>query len=179
MTKKLTTTSDFIRRSIGKWKSIRSTHSLAFQDFENTNSNISITDLNIKTSEVIELNNKFQFKAIPKYAISIIWEAESDWVDNGNPTSDRVILVFLPSDQRSGIILRNKGYTESIHSFSTYHLDDNYIFNLNTKYSSTICEEKIWFLSENVRTRYSIIKSKDSNAIMQTSHSSEIRKLFS
>tara|TARA_B100000073_G_scaffold342817_2_gene346526 strand:+ start:138 stop:674 length:537 start_codon:yes stop_codon:yes gene_type:complete len=178
LTKKLIKTSDFIKQSFGEWKSIRSTHSLAFQDFENTSSNITITDLYIKASEVLELNNKFQFKAKPKYAISIIWQANSDWIENGNSTSDKAILVFLPSDQTSGIILRNKGYAESIQSYSTYYIDDNNIFNLNTEYSSTICEEKIWFLSENVRTRYSIIKSKDNNAIIQTSHSSEIRKII-
>ena len=35
MTKNLTIINQFIDKSIGEWKSIRSTHTLAFQEFEN------------------------------------------------------------------------------------------------------------------------------------------------
>ena len=42
MTKNLTIINQFIDKSIGEWKSIRSTHTLAFQEFENSTSKIYI-----------------------------------------------------------------------------------------------------------------------------------------
>ena len=56
-------------------------------------------------------------------------------------------------------------------------LDENSMF-LETSYESTIVEERIWFLSNNVRCRSSGIKTGNGNGILQTSFASDIRKQF-
>jgi len=38
---------------------------------------------------------------------------------------DETILIFLPKDENSGIVLRNKGYTESFISSSNYFVDEH------------------------------------------------------
>ena len=177
MKKNLTTIKDFIDKSIGEWKSIRSTHTLAFQEFENTTSNLIISYLDINNEEVNFIVNKFNFSLNPEFAISISWMATTNWIEE-NVTQNETILVFLPKDSNSGIILRNKGYSELIHCHSNYLLDDKNHLDIVTEYNSTISEEKVWFLSKNVRTRYSIIKNKNNNSLIQTSHTSEIRKLI-
>ena len=88
------------------------------------------------------------------------------------------ILLFSKKDDFSGIVLRDKGYSELIHASSKFQIDQKGEFNLFTDYYSTICEERIAFLSQNIRFRYSIIKSKIHDSIIQTSHSSEIRKII-
>ena len=178
MKKKIKTVEDFIKKSLGEWKSIRSTHTLAFQEYENTVGNISIAETSIKDKIVEDLYQKFNLGTLPLFALSVNWKATSDWtVENKNMIGDRTLLIFLPNDLNSGIILRNKGYTEAIPCQSNYFIDKEGILNLTTEYNSTNCEERIKFLSENVRIRYSIIKSKINNSIMQTSHSSEIKKI--
>ena len=177
MKKNLITTKEFINDSIGEWKSIRSTHTLAFHEFENTKSDISISSIEIAAGEVKDLLDKFEFSNQPEFALAIKWKSKSDWIDETQVQKDRTILVFIPKDINSGILIRNKGYVESMHSNSDYLIDDNTL-NIKTIYNSTISEEKIWFLSNNVRTRYSVIKSKQNGSIIQTSHTSEIRRIL-
>ena len=86
-------------------------------------------------------------------------------------------MLFLPRDQNTGIVLRNKGYTESVISSSEYFIDENENLNLKTIYNSTVSEEKICFLSTHIRSRYSVIRNQENNAVIQTSHTSEIRNI--
>ena len=72
MTKKITTINQFIDKSIGEWKSIRSTHTLAFQEFENSISKIFIEYINSKDKKVIEIFKNYKLSLNPEsIAISI------------------------------------------------------------------------------------------------------------
>ena len=179
MTKNLITINQFIDKSIGEWKSIRSTHTLAFQEFENSISKIYIKNINSKNKKVIEIfkNHKFSLN-LENIAISIKWQAISDW-DDDIGEGDETILIFLPKDENSGIVLRNKGYTESVISSSNYFVDEQNNLHIKTVYKSTISEEKISFLSTHIRSRFSTIRNLENNSIIQTSHTSEIRNLAS
>ena len=177
MKKKVETINSFIDKSIGSWKSIRSTHSLAFQEFENTNSNIIISKINIKCKEANKILEDFKLELNETFAIKIEWKAKSDWIEEETIKGDQSIFIFTKNDPLTGLILKNKGYAEQVKSLSKYSLDQEGGLNITTKYDTTISFERINFLSENVRFRYSIIKSKSNNSIIQTSHSSEIREL--
>ena len=180
MTKTLITINQFIKKSLGEWKSIRSSHSLAFQEVENSTSKILITDIEIKDKKVMELLQKYNLSInSPIIPIKISWQAISDWGDDERLDEDQTILLFLPKDENSGTVLRNKGYTESIISSSEYLIDEKENLHLKTKYSSTVSEERICFLSTHIRSRYSVIRNKDNYAVIQTSHTSEIRKITS
>ena len=85
--------------------------------------------------------------------------------------------MFLPKDKNKGLVLRNKGYTESQISSSEYLIDENDNLNIKTVYSSTISEERICFLSNHIRSRYSVIRNQENNSVIQTSHTSEIRNI--
>ena len=121
MAKNLTKINQFIGKSIGEWKSIRSTHTLAFQEFENSTSKIYIKHINKKNKKVVEIFKNYKFSLnLEGIAISINWQAVSDWDNDDISEGDETILIFLPKDKNSGIVLRNKGYTESIISSSNY-----------------------------------------------------------
>ena len=178
MTKNLITINQFIQKSLGEWKSIRSTHSLAFQEVENSTSKIVIKELEINNKNVIELLEKYNSSSKPSIiALSISWKAISDWEVDQKIEEDKTILLFLPKDKNKGIVLRNKGYTESEISSSEYLIDENANLIIKTIYSSTISEERICFLSSHIRSRYSVIRNHVNNTIMQTSHTSEIRNM--
>ena len=180
MTKNLTTINQFIDKSIGEWKSIRSTHALAFQEFENTTSKIYIKHINPKNKKVIEIFKNYKLSLnVESIAISIKWKAFSDWDDDDISEGDETILIFLPKDENSGIVLRNKGYTESFISSSNYFVDEQNNLNIKTFYKSTVSEERISFLSTHIRSRFSTIRNLENNTVIQTSHTSEIRNLAS
>ncbi len=178
MKKNLITINKFIKKSLGEWKSLRSTHSLAFQEVENSTSKIVIKELEIKNKNVVELleKNNLSFKS-STIAVLISWQAISDWGMDQKIEADKTILLFLPKDKNKGIILRNKGYTESVISSSEYLIDKNDNLNIKTVYRTTISEEKICFLSSHIRSRYSVIRNQENNSVIQTSHTSEIRNI--
>ena len=180
MTKNLITINQFIEKSLGEWKSIRSTHTLAFQEFENSISKIYIKNINSKNKKVVEIfkNYKLSLK-LESIAISIKWQAISDWENNIAEEGDKTILIFLPKDENSGIVLRNKGYSESLISSSNYFVDKQNNLHIKTIYKSTVSEERISFLSTHVRSRFSTIRNLENNSVIQTSHTSEIRNLAS
>ena len=180
MTKNLTIINQFIDKSIGEWKSIRSTHTLAFQEFENSTSKIYIKRINKKNKKVVEIFKNYKFSLNQEsIAISINWQAISDWDNNDIREGDETILIFLPKDENSGIVLRNKGYTESFISSSNYFIDEQNNLHIKTNYKSTVSEERISFLSTHVRSRFSTIRNLENNSVIQTSHTSEIRNLAS
>ena len=178
MTKNIITINKFINKSLGEWKSIRSTHSLAFQEVENSTSKIVIKELEIKNKNVVKLLEKYNLNSNSSViAISISWEAISDWEMDQKIKEDKTILLFIPTDKNKGIVLRNKGYTESTISSSEYLIDENDNLNIKTFYNSTISEERICFLSTHIRSRYSVIRNHENNTVIQTSHTSEIRNI--
>ena len=178
MTKNLITINQFLKKSLGEWKSIRSSHSLAFQEVENSTSKIVIKELDIKNKNVIELLEKYNLRSTPSVmALSICWQAISDWEVDQKIEEDKTILLFLPKDKNKGIVLRNKGYTESEISSSEYLIDENANLNIKTIYNSTVSEERICFLSNHIRSRYSVIRNQENNTVIQTSHTSEIRNM--
>ena len=178
MTKNLITIKQFIKKSLGEWKSIRSTHSLAFQEVENSNSKITIKNIEINNPKVVKLLNKYDFNYNPSViGILISWQAISDWEEEQKSQEDQTILLFLPKNKNTGIVLRNKGYTESVISSSEYLIDEKENLNIKTIYNSTVSEERICFLSTHIRSRYSVIRNQDNNSVIQTSHTSEIRNI--
>ena len=180
MTKNLTIINQFIDKSIGEWKSIRSTHTLAFQEFENSTSKIYIKHLSSENKKVVEIFKNYKLSLnLESIAISIKWQAISDWEDDDMSEGDETILIFLPKDENSGIILRNKGYTESFISSSNYFVDELNNLHIKTFYKSTVSEERISFLSTHIRSRFSTIRNLENNSVIQTSHTSEIRNLAS
>ena len=180
MTKNLTKINQFIDKSIGEWKSIRSSHTLAFQEFENSTSKIYIKNIKSKNKKVIEIFKNYKLSLNEEnIAISIKWKAISDWEEDDISKSDETILIFLPKDENSGIVLRNKGYTESVISSSNYFVDEQNNLHIKTIYKSTVSEEIISFLSTHIRSRFSTIRNQETKSVIQTSHTSEIRNLAS
>ena len=180
MKKNLTTINQFIDESIGEWKSIRSTHTLAFQEFENSTSKIYIKHINSKNKKVIEIFKNYKLSLnLESIAISINWQAISDWDNDDISEGDETILIFLPKDDNSGIVLRNKGYTESFISSSNYFVDEQNNLHIKTIYKATLSEERISFLSTHIRSRFSTIRNLENNSLIHTSHTSDIRNLAS
>ncbi len=168
----------FFLKSVGEWNSMRSGHSLAFQEFEEIRSKLKISTAQNNDSRVIKLlkDNLITKNELNK-AFLISWEAKSAWErDNQKENSSgESILVPLELSKTEGKIIRTVGYTESMQIISPYKLLEDGTLITFSNYNHVSTEERIWFISNNLRSRSTVTRASNSLAILQTSYASEIR----
>ncbi len=172
----------FVIKSEGDWIAMRSGHSLAFKQFEEVISEIKIRLLKFDDYQVKDLLEKTGYSNSDfSKPFKIEWSAQSDWDQSTKDQELHGCSIFIPIEQNNstGIFLKSKGYAEKIQAISDYLFLDDGTLVLSTVYENMMAEERIWFLNHNVRCRASVVRSIDSNAILQTSFTSEVRKLVS
>ena len=171
---------EFFLKSVGEWNSMRSGHSLAFQEFEEIRSKIKIVRSKRNDSRVIKFlkDNLITTNAVNK-AFLINWEARSEWGEENQKenSSGESILVPIEISKTEGKIIRSVGYTEEVQVVSLYKILDDGTLIIYSDYSHIRTEERIWFVSNNLRSRFSVTRAIDSSAILQTSYASEIRSI--
>ena len=177
------TIEQFVAQSSGKWRSMRSGHSLAFQQFEEVLSEVTIEEISKEDSAVKHLlesplANKHNLDRISS-PFKMEWCAESDWEpdDPSEVSSGSCIIVPLVKDMSSGTLIRSVGYAEAEAAISEYNFSNDGTFSLTTNYEKSIAEEKIWFVSENVRCRSSVLRTSAGSGVLQTSFASEVRRI--
>ena len=103
---------EFFLKSVGEWNSMRSGHSLAFQEFEEIRSKIKIVPSKRNDSRVIKFlkDNLITTNAVNK-AFLINWEAKSEWdeVNQKENSSGESILVPIEISKTEGKINRSVG----------------------------------------------------------------------
>lgn len=169
---------EFVTNSIGRWRSQRSAHHLAFGHFEAVQSDIEIVSLAADDPAVIELCKSYEMD--PQTAVSpfrMSWEGQSDW-DENEVIQGTCVLVPIPDPNRlnCGKLLRDQGYAETIAAAGDYYITEDGTFVLTTAYDRAAAEEKIWFVNPNVRCRVSLIKTSAGSGVVTASFSSEIRQ---
>ena len=171
---------EFFSKSVGEWNSMRSGHSLAFQEFEEIRSKITIVPSKRNDSRVIKFlkDNLIDANAVNK-AFLINWEAKSEWDEENQKenSSGESILVPIEISKTEGKIIRSIGYTEAVQIVSLYKILDDGTLIIYSDYNHICTEERIWFVSNNLRSRSSVTRAIDSSAILQTSYASEIRSI--
>ena len=177
------TIEQFVAQSSGKWRSMRSGHSLAFQQFEEVLSEVTIEEIskydsNVKQLLESSLANKHNLETISS-PFKMEWCAESDWEpeDPSEVSSGSCIIIPLVKDISSGTLIRSVGYAEAEAAISEYNFSNDGTFTLTTNYEQSIAEEKIWFVSENVRCRSSVLRTSAGSGVLQTSFASEVRRI--
>ena len=177
------TIEQFVAQSSGKWRSMRSGHSLAFQQFEEVLSEVTIEAISKDDSAVKQLlesslANKHNLETISS-PFKMEWCAESDWEpeDPSEVSSGSCIIIPLVKDISSGTLIRSVGYAEAEAAISEYKFSNDGTFTLTTNYEQSIAEEKIWFVSENVRCRSSVLRTSAGSGVLQTSFASEVRRM--
>ena len=167
----------FVARSLGRWKSQRSAHHLAFAHFEEIRSVIDIEEL-AKDDPNVQALCESQGVAATTIAtpFKMSWEGETDW-DEDEVLKGQTILVPVPdlSQENSGKLLRDQGYAETIPAAGHYVIHSDGTFVLTTGYDRAAAEEKIWFANDNLRFRVSLIKTSSGQGVTTASLSSEVR----
>ena len=171
---------EFFLKSVGEWNSMRSGHSLAFQEFEEIRSKIKIAPSKRNDSRVLKFltDNLITTNSVNK-AFLINWEVKSEWGEDNQKekSSGESILIPIEISKTEGKIIRSVGYTEAVQVVSLYKILDDGTLIIYSDYNHICTEERIWFVSKNLRSRSSVTRSIDSLAILQTSYASEIRSI--
>ena len=169
----------FVELSLGRWRSQRSAHHLAFSHFEEVTSTIDIVPLAEEDLEVINLCKSYEIDPqMTSHPFRMSWEGESDW-EEAETFEGTTILVPIPDPEnpKAGRLLRDQGYAETIPSIGKYRISEDGTFVLLTEYERATAEEKIWFVNPNFRLRVSLIKTSEGSGVVTASFSSEIRSL--
>lgn len=169
----------FLQLSIGRWRSQRSSHNLAFRHFEEIRSTIDIVALTTDEPAVIEICHLYGFDpAVALHPFRMSWEGESDWDDEETLTGNCVLVPIPdPTNPNRGKLLRENGYAETIPAIGEYRITEDGTFTLLTEYDRAAAEERIWFATPNLRFRVSMIKTSDAQGVLTASFSSETRSL--
>ena len=105
------TIEQFVAQSLGQWRSMRSGHSLAFQQFEDVLSEIKIEAVNTNHRDIQELIKATDTDQIDSFNVispfKMEWSAESDWEpdDPSQVSSGSCLIVPLKTDNCSGTLL--------------------------------------------------------------------------
>ena len=104
----------FVAQSEEKWRSMRSGHSLAFQQFEDVLSEVEITRIKTTDTDIAQLLAASDLEADRQISspFRMSWSAESDWEpdDPSEVSSGSCLIVPLPLDKTNGKLLRSVGY---------------------------------------------------------------------
>lgn len=167
---------EFFELSIGKWRSQRSGHHLAFSHFEQVMSEINIESLSDDDSKVLEICKSYDIDpSTITHPFRMTWEGESDWDEKTFSGNTVLVPVPDPENPSKGKLLREEGYAETIAAVGNYYLSEDGTFTLLTSYDRAAAEEKIWFANPNLRFRVATIKTSSGKGITTASFCSEIR----
>lgn len=150
---------DFFRKSEGTWFTQRSVHHFDLVADESGESNLMIQVLekdDPRVKQVCDPQGIDPAKAMG--GASFTWQAN---LDDREPNSKyAAILIDLPDDEsgRSGKLIRDKGYVESIPVVSRYWFGKDGILTIDTEYENNQGQERCWFITDDFRVRVSTVR---------------------
>ncbi|HIK56108.1 MAG TPA: phycobiliprotein lyase [Synechococcales cyanobacterium M55_K2018_004] len=152
---------EFFELSTGKWRSLRTTHHLPFRCAEAGESEIYVEALPANNPKVVEICELHQFN--PKLAIGgafVSWAGQMGWDKEDENHSGSTIFALIPdADQpQKGLLLRERGYAETIPVAGQYEMDGEGALVLTTEYETMSTIERFWFPSPSLRMRTSTVK---------------------
>jgi hypothetical protein len=152
----------FFQQSAGQWRSLRTTHHLAFRRTEKGESDIVVETLADNDPRVVEICQMHEVD--PALAIGgayVRWDGTMDWDQSEEENhSGSTVFALVPDDPsgRSGKLLRERGYAEIVPVVGQFHLDEEDGMVLTTDYETMSSIERFWFAAPGLRLRTSTVK---------------------
>lgn len=170
------TVEDFFSRSMGTWSTQRSSHSLAFQQFEAITSEVKITPLSASSESIQTLCAQNETSAdAASVCLHMSWEGTSDWDEN--VLDGECCMCVVKDSERGGRLLRSIGYAETVPAVGVWEMSEDGVFILTTPYDRASAEERIWFATPNLRMRVSQIRTSSGAGVVTASFASELRQM--
>ncbi len=152
---------EFFRQSAGRWRSLRTTHHLAFRQAEKGHSDINVEALAADDPKVIEICTMHEIDpSLAAGGAYVTWDGEMSWDrdDQNHKGSTVFAIVPDPEDPRKGRMLRERGYAEIVPVVGQFEMDEEDGLVLITEYETMSSMERFWFNGPNLRMRTSTVK---------------------
>ena len=156
---------NFFERLAGKWFSQRTTHYLARQESRAGQSTLKIDFLGPDSSEVKQLANDHS----PLCGLRIEQDSRMSG-DTQNVKSSSLMVVLADNDAERGALRISQGSGAVL--TGEFALE-NEVLIIRTPSANGDAEERLWFVTPNLRMRTSVVKVDDE--VQLTSFCSEIR----
>ena len=130
---------EFFRRSVGHWRSQRTTHHLPFRRSEIGESNITVSILEADDPRVIEICNLHEIDpAQAAGGANVTWKSLMAWDSDSDNHDGASVMVIVPDSDTpyAGKLLRERGYAESDPVAGQYHMDAENGLVLITEYET-------------------------------------------
>ncbi|MFW6357985.1 MAG: phycobiliprotein lyase [Chroococcales cyanobacterium] len=166
----------FFELSAGKWFSQRTSYQLLLTETENSKSEITIDLLSPDDTALKELCQQANLEAgTDSIGLKYNWDTSVDWGNKAHKGSTILVAIANPNNPQEGQLLRK--LSDSVQSENTgrYRIGNDEAVTLMIEENGAYIEERIWFASENLRMRTSVVK-RDGKCYL-TSFYSEIRRL--
>ena len=167
---------EFFELSAGKWFSQKTSHHLTLKQSEHGKSDLVIGILPSDDPQVAQLCQQAGVEiGSVSAAVKYTWKGTSQWdaqPQNAANQQGETIVVSIPAtaDARYGKLIRTTAATPII---AAYTLGDDDALNLVTQDEHQRSEERVWFESNNVRVRTTIVTQASGESL--ASFYSEIR----
>mgnify|MGYP006268438649 CR=1 FL=1 len=159
---------EFFQLCAGKWLSQRTSHNLTAQKIEVGKSEVQMEIIASTDAEVINLCQKHQIDPNTSCGgLRIQWNGSVGQDEKKQIGATVVAIIPNTDNSNSGKLLQKTG------NVGSYCLSNDDILTLITESEGFYTEERLWFASENLRQRTSIVKRGDNFSI--ASFCSEIR----
>jgi hypothetical protein len=152
---------EFFQQSAGTWRSLRTTHHLAFRQAEKGHSDIQVEALTADDPKVIEICNMHEVDpSLAAGGAYVTWDGAMSWDkdDENHKGSTVFAIVPDPDNPRKGKMLRERGYAEIVPVAGEFEMDEEDGLLLITEYETMSSIERFWFNGPNMRMRTSAVK---------------------
>lgn len=165
---------EFFQHSAGKWFSQRTSQDLAAVKAIAGTTDLWIETLSLSDPEAIALCQ--QYAVDPTEALCsarIRWESKPTGSEPKQSGSTLLVALGDGAGSQEGQLLRKPANSETLPSVTRYAIGTDDVLTLIAESEQRYTEDRIWFASDNLRLRTSIVKQPDGFSI--ASFYSEIR----
>jgi hypothetical protein len=149
---------EFFRKSEGQWFTQRTVHHFDCSADESGESNLLIEILEPDGDRVAEIRDRLGLGSRAAGGASFNWQPNLS--DRPPNSTYAAVLIDVPDDAtgRTGRLMRDQGYVESIPVVSRYWFGDDGILTIDTDYENNQGQERCWFVTDNFRIRVSSVR---------------------
>lgn len=165
----------FLDLCAGNWFSQRTYYDLVGTKTESNKADLSIAHLAAEDSKVVQLCQEHRLNSQQVVgALTYSWDTSVDW---GKPKKQGTsIMVFVAEGEsdNAGKLITSTASKTGKKSSGTYELGQDEALTLTINMDDATAEERLWFASDNLRLRSTVLKNATGNT--STTFYSEIRK---
>lgn len=171
------TLEEFLQHSAGEWLSQQTNHDVADSRYASGRSMVGVEVLTASSPELVAICQQHDIEPTSTAGgLKYVWTGRLD--GDKSDRTETTVSVFIPDGENSAagkLVRTSNSIGQSPTSTGQYSLGSDDALTMNASGEAGASKERIWFASENLRIRSTIVETAD--GFSAASLSSDIRKL--